>query len=52
MMSLSGYDIHLETDTKMLAISLIHLAYFIQKRPLKSRPIKQFPSILGISSYV
>jgi len=51
-MSLSGYDMHLETDTKVLAISLMHLACFIQKHPLKGRPIEQFPSVLGIGSYV
>jgi len=49
---LSGCDMHLETDAKMLATSLRCLAYFIQKHPLKSRPIEQFPFILGIGSYV
>ena len=34
--SLSGYDIHLEADAKVLTISLRHLACFIQKPPLKS----------------
>ena len=43
---------HLETDAKVLATSLKHLAYFIQKRPLKGHSIEQFPSILGIGSYV
>ena len=43
--SLSGYDIHLETDAKVLAISLICLAHFIQKHPLKGHPIEQFPSV-------
>ena len=50
--SLSGYDMHLEADAKVLATSLKRLACFIQKRPLKGRPIEQFPSVLGISSYV
>ena len=50
--SLSGCDMHLEADAKVLATSLKHLACFIQKRPLKGRPIEQFPSVLGIGSYV
>ena len=50
--SLSGCDMHLETDTKVLATSLKCLACFIQKCPLKGRPIEQFPSVLGIGSYV
>ena len=49
---LSGCDMHLEADAKVLATSLRHLAYFIQKRPLKNHPIEQFSSVLGISSYV
>jgi len=49
---LSGCDMHLEADAKVLATSLKHLACFIQKRPLKDRPIEQFPSVLGIGSYV
>jgi len=51
-MSLSGYDIHLETDAKVLATFLIHLVCFIQKHPLKSHPIEQFSFILGIGSYI
>jgi len=43
---------HLEADAKVLATSLKHLACFIQKCPLKGRPIEQFPSVLGIGSYV
>ena len=50
--SLSGCDMHLEADAKVLATSLRHLACFIQKRPLKGRPIERFLSILGIGSYV
>ena len=50
--SLSGCDMHLEADAKVLATSLKRLACFIQKRPLKGRPIEQFPSVLGIGSYV
>jgi len=50
--SLSGCDIHLEADAKVLATSLKRLACFIQKHPLKGRPIEQFPSVLEIGSYV
>jgi len=50
--SLSGCDIHLEADAKVLATSLKHLACFIQKHPLKGHPIEQFPSVLEIGSYV
>ena len=50
--SLSGCDMHLEADAKVLATSLKRLACFIQKRPLKGCPIEQFPSVLGIGSYV
>ena len=42
--SLSGCDIHLKADAKVLATSLKCLACFIQKRPLKGRPIEQFQS--------
>jgi len=51
-MSLSGCDMHFEADAKMLIILLRRLACFIQKCPLKGRPIEQFPSVLGIGSYV
>jgi len=51
-MSLSGCDMHLEADTKVLTTSLRCLACFIQKHPLKGCPIEQFPSVLGIDSYV
>ena len=52
MTSLSGCDMYLEADAKILTVSLKHLACFIQKCPLKGRPIEQFPSVLGIGSYV
>ena len=52
MISLSGYDIHLEADAKVLTTFLMYLIYFIQKCPLKSYPIEQFLSILEIGSYV
>ena len=50
--SLSGCDMHLEADAKVLATLLKHLACFIQKHPLKGHPIEQFPSVLGIGSCV
>ena len=52
VMSLSGCDMHLEADAKVLATSLRRLACFIQKHPLKGRLIEQFFSVLGIGSYV
>jgi len=44
---LSGYSKHLETDTKMLSTFLKCLTGFI-----KQHPIEQFPTILGVGSYV
>ena len=52
VMLLFGYDIYLKANAKMLATSLMCLVCFIQKHPLKSHPIEQFSSILGISSYI
>jgi len=49
---LSGYSGHLETDTKMFSSSLKHLACFIKQHPLGEHPIEQFPTILGVGSYV
>ena len=51
-LSLSGYSGHLETDTKMLSIFLKHLTGFIKQHPLGGCPIKQFPTILEVGSYV
>ena len=51
-LSLSGYSGHLETDTKILSTSLKHLTGFIKQHPLGGHPIKQFPTILGVSSYI
>jgi len=51
-LSLSGYPGHLETDTKMLSISLKCLTGFIKQHPLGRCPIEQFHTILGVSSYV
>ena len=47
-MSLSSCDMHLKADAKMLTTSLRCLICFIQKCPLKGRPIEQFPSVLRI----
>ena len=45
--SLSGHFGYLENDAKVLASSVLRIARFIQKHPIRSRPIEQFPSILG-----
>ena len=42
--SLSGYFGYLENDAKVLASSVLHIARFIQKHPIGSRPIEQFLS--------
>ena len=51
-LSLFGYFGHLETDTKMLSISLKCLTGFIKQHPLRGCPIEQFSTILGVGSYV
>ena len=51
-LSLSGYSGHLEADTKMLSTSLKRLTGFIKQYSLGGCPIKQFPTILGVGSYV
>ena len=51
-LSLSGFSEHLETDTKMLSTSLKCLTGFIKQHPLGRCPIEQFPTILGVGSYV
>ena len=51
-LSLSGYSGHLETDTKMLSTFLKHLTGFIKQHPLGGHPIEQFPTILGVGSYI
>jgi len=48
--SLSSYFGYLENDAKVLASSVLHIACFIQKYPIGSRPIEQFPLILGVGS--
>jgi len=47
---LSGHFGYLENDAKVLASSVLRIARFIQKHPIGSRPIEQFPPILGIGS--
>ena len=51
-LSLSGYSGHLETDTKMLSTFLKCLTGFIKQHPLGGHSIEQFPTILGVDSYV
>ena len=48
--SLSSHFGYLENDAKVLALSVLRIARFIQKHPIGSRPIEQFPSILGAGS--
>jgi len=48
--SLSSYFGYLENDAKVLASSVLCIARFIQKHPIGSRPIEQFPPILGAGS--
>ena len=51
-LSLSGYSEHLKTNTKILSTSLKRHTGFIKQHPLGGRPIEQFPTILGVGSYV
>jgi len=44
--SLSSHFGYLENDAKVLTSSVLHIACFIQKHPIGSRPIEQFPPIL------
>jgi len=48
--SLSGHFGYLENDAKVLASSVLRIARFIQKHPIGSCPIEQFPPILGAGS--
>jgi len=48
--SLSGHFGYLENDAKVLASSILRIARFIQKHPIGSCPIEQFPPILGAGS--
>jgi len=48
--SLSGYFGYLENDAKVLALSVLCIARFIQKHSIGSHPIEQFSPILGAGS--
>jgi len=48
--SLFGHFGYLENDAKVLASSILRIARFIQKHPIRSCSIEQFPPILGASS--
>jgi len=48
--SLSGHFGYLENNAKVLALSVLHIARFIQKHPIESHLIEQFPPILGAGS--
>jgi len=50
--SLFGYFGYLENDAKVLALSVLHIACFIQKHSNRSCPTEQFPSILGAGSII
>jgi len=50
--SLSGHFGYLENDAKVLASSILRIAHFIQKHPIGSCLIEQFPPILGASSII
>ena len=50
VISLSGHFGYLENDAKVLASSVLHITCFIQKHPIGSHPIEQFPPILGAGS--
>ena len=51
LLSVSDYTRHLEADAKVLSSSLEYLAYF-KKCSFEGHSIEQFPTILGVSSYV
>ena len=50
VISLSGHFGYLENDAKVLTLSVLCIARFIQKHPIGSCPIEQFPPILGAGS--
>jgi len=52
MLLLSGYSRHFETDDKVLSLFLEFFTCFIKKHPLEGQSVKQFPTILGVGSYV
>jgi len=48
--SLSGHFDYLENNAKVLALSILHITCFIQKHPIGSHLIEQFPPILEADS--
>jgi len=48
--SLSGNIGYLDNNTKVLAASILRIACFIQKHPIGSQSLEQFPSILEAGS--
>ena len=48
--SLFGYFGYLENDAKVLVSSVLYITCFIQKHPIESHLIEQFPSILEADS--
>jgi len=48
--SLFGQFGYLKNDAKVLASSVLCIAYFIQKHSIGNCPIEQFPPILGVGS--
>ena len=50
--SLSGYFDYLKNNAKVLTSSVLCIAYFIQKYPIGSHPIEQFPPILEAGSII
>ena len=51
MLLVSDYTGHLKADAKMLSLSLNYFVYF-KKCFFEGYSIEQFPTILGVSSYV
>jgi len=47
---LSGHFGYLENNAKVLALSVLYIAHFIQKHPIGNYPIEQFSPILGAGS--
>jgi len=52
VISLFGHFGYLENNAKVLALSVLCIACFIQKHSIGNCPIEQFPPILGASSII
>jgi len=50
VISLLGHSAFIESNARVLALSILYIAHFIQKHPIGSHPIKQFSPILGMGS--